>query len=129
MIKEQLPLKGNEDLVDEYFEHLFCRREEMVLESLRDHCKLEGYCVFDCYIGCEFAAEYSKDVDGYFGEDVVGIYYMPPVREKFCQVILTYEEFYAFAEREYMAYAEKHENCKEEIIALLKQLKSVILKD
>ena len=128
MMREQLPLKGNEGLVEEYFEHLFCRGEKHVLESLRDHCKLEGTCVFDCYIGCEFAAEYPKGDPNCFGENAVGIYYMPPVREKFCQVVLTYEEFYAYAEKEYMAYAEKHEHCKEEIIELLKQLKKVLLK-
>lgn len=127
MMEEQLPLEGNENLVEEYFEHLFCRGEEKVLKALRAHCNLEDCCVFDCYIGCEFAVEYSKDEEGYFGEDMVGIYYTA-VKEKDCRVILNYEKFYAFAEREYMVYAEKHENCKEEIIKLLKQLKSVLLK-
>ena len=128
MMEGLLPLKGNEGLVDEYFEHLFFRGEEKVLNSLRRHCNLEDCCVFDCYIGCEFAAEYSEDEEGYFGENVVGIYYTPPVKERFCQVILTYEEFYGYAERKYMAYAEKHQHCKEEIAELLEQLKKVLLK-
>ncbi len=125
-MEKQLLLEGNEELVEEYFEHLFCRGEKRVLESLKAHCNLEGYGL-DPYVGCEFAAEYPKDCEDYFGENIVGIYYSAPVKNEDCLIILNYEEFYGYAEREYMAYAENHENCKEEIIGLLKQLKSVIL--
>lgn len=128
MLEKQLPLEGNEALVEEYFRYLFRKGEKRVLDSLRTHCNLESYDL-DPYVGCEFSAQYLKgDVD-YFGENVVGIYYAAPVqdRDKDILVILSYEEFYAYAEREYTAYAEKHKHCKEEIKKLLKQLKGVLL--
>ena len=121
-----LPLQGNEKLVDKYFYHLFSEGSGQAMEALKSYCKLEGFVVDDLR-ACEFAAEYTEEEGFYFGENLVGICHMRPWLKEVKMVVLDYEEFYDIAEREYMIYAEKHKHCKEEIIELLKQLKSVLL--
>ena len=128
MIEEvnYISYKGNEDLIQEYFNALFVFKEKKAVAVLKQFSELKGYFIDD-YQACYFAAQFSpKDVEEYFGEEGVVFVFTAPFVPEDCDIILTYEEFYQVEEDRYQKFARTHLDKRDEIMRLLECLKTAI---
>ena len=119
-----LELKGNEELLDNYFYILLRWRGSKAIEALKKFCEKRGNAVNE-EMRCSFSDEWSIYDDEYLDIKGVVFYFDYPAVNEDCAVVLSYKQFYDIVEEKFKKYT-GDSNDINEIFELLHKLKNVL---